>query len=53
MNKKLNATIKVSENVESKYPDTKIYIKENLKKEAIYFAFKFFERIHDLLCFRK
>ena len=31
MNKKLNATIKVLENVDCKYWDTKIYIEENLK----------------------
>ena len=39
----LNVTIKVLEN----YPDTKIYIEENLKEltveEVIYFVFEFFE----------
>ena len=35
MNKKLNVTIKVIENVDCKYPDTKIYIEENLKKKTL------------------
>ena len=34
MNKKLNVTIKVLENIDFKYQDTKIYIEENLKEEA-------------------
>ena len=34
MNKKLNVTIKVLENVDRKYPDTKIYIEENLKEKT-------------------
>ena len=33
MNKKLKVTIKVIHNVACKYPDTKIYIEENLKEK--------------------
>ena len=31
MNKKVKVTLKVLENFACKYPDTKVYIKENLK----------------------
>ena len=34
MNKKLNGTIKVLENIYCKYLDTKIYIEENLKEKT-------------------
>ena len=34
MNKKLKLTLKVDDNVASKYLDTKNYIKENLKKKT-------------------
>ena len=47
MNKKLKVTMKYIENVNCKYPDTKIYIEgEDLTmEEVIYFVFEFFERI--------
>ena len=34
MNKKLNVTLKVLDNVAYKYLDTKIYIEENLKEKT-------------------
>ena len=34
MNKKLNVTLKVLDNVACKYLDTKIYIEENLKEKT-------------------
>ena len=34
MNKNLNVTIKVLENVDCKYPDAKIYIEEDLKEKT-------------------
>ena len=34
MNKKLNVTIEFIENFDCKYPDTKIYIEENLKEKT-------------------
>ena len=34
MNKKLNVTMKCINNTDCKYPDTKIYIEENLKKKT-------------------
>ena len=52
MKKKLKVTIKVIDNVDCKHPDTKIYIKENLKEKTfileIYFVFESFERINVL-----
>ena len=34
MNKKLKVTLQVLDNVASKYPDTKIYIEDNLKEKT-------------------
>ena len=34
MNKKLNVTIKVTENFDCKYPDAKIYIEQNLNEKT-------------------
>ena len=34
MNKKLKVTVKDLKNVDCKYPDTKIYIKESLKSKT-------------------
>ena len=34
MNKKLNVAIKVLENADCNYLDTKLYIKKNLKEKA-------------------
>ena len=34
MNKKLRVTLKVLDSVACKYPDTKIYIEENLKEKT-------------------
>ena len=34
MNKKLKVTLRVVDNVTSKYPDTKNYIEENLKEKT-------------------
>ena len=34
MKKKLNVTMKCFNNTDCKYPDTKIYIEENLKKKT-------------------
>ena len=34
MNRKLNVTTKVPANVDCKYPDTKTYSEENLKKKS-------------------
>ena len=54
MNKKLKLTLKVIDSVASEYPDTKIYIEENLKRRLssgrgkLYFVFEFFEQIHGL-----
>ena len=52
MNKNLKVTVKVIDNVDCKYLDTKIYNEENLKeftvKEVIYFVFQFFEQIEVL-----
>ena len=34
MNKKLKLKIKFIDNIDCKYPDTKIYIEQNLKEKA-------------------
>ena len=46
MNKNENVTIKFIENVNCKYPDTKIYNEgeDVTVEEVIYFVFEFFKR---------